>query len=62
MGVMMAKKFRDRRAVFQFNVASFTQCQENFSASTSDAVAVCSESSFIRWFAACRSSSVRKLQ
>jgi hypothetical protein len=58
----MAKKFKDKRAVFQLKAASFTQCQENFSESISVAEVVYSESSFILRFAAWRSSSVRNLQ
>lgn len=34
IGVMMAKKFRERRTVFQLKMASRTQCHENDSVST----------------------------
>lgn len=61
MGVMMAKKFKDRRAVFQFRTAILTQYQENFSESTSE-VAAPWESSCMRWIAAIFSSGVRNLE
>lgn len=38
IGVMIVKKFKDRRMVFQFKTARRTQCQENDSVSTVPAV------------------------
>jgi hypothetical protein len=61
MGVIMAKKLMDRRIVFQFNNASLTQCQENFSRSMSEAVVAPWPSSFMRCVATYFSSSVKNL-
>lgn len=58
----MAKKFRDKRAVFQFKTATRTQCHENFSTSMSDADVAPWASSFMRCVATYFSSSVRNLQ
>jgi hypothetical protein len=61
MGVMMRKKLRERRMVFQFRRAMRTQCQENFSRSTSEVEVAPWASSFMRWVATYRSSSVKNL-
>jgi hypothetical protein len=62
IGVMMAKKFKDNRRVFQFKTAVFTQCHENLSSSILDTELAPCESSCIRCEAMIFSSALRKLQ